>query len=439
MKRCSAPCVGKISREEYGKNVSLALDFFRGKYRKIQEELADAMEKASKETSYEEAALYRDRLSALSKIQLKQNVHIENMGDLDAFALVVQGAKICIQCTFFRAGNHCGDQSLFLTLPQGESLEAAFQSFLAQFYVGRVVPALILVNAALEDQSLLEAAFSQHMKRAIKIAHPQRGSRKLLIEQSKKNAQIALQRKFAERASWEENLSALQKFLGISSSLNRIEAYDNSHTQGTYAIGAFIVGGPKGFEKRAYRKFNIRGQDIKHNDDYGMMREVFTRRFKGSLSAETVPDILLIDGGKGQLAAVQETIDPIFKKKNLPPPFLLAIAKGENRNAGQEKLFVLPGVQLHLEQSSPLLYFLQRVRDEVHRFAISSHQRRREAGITRSILDDISGLGPARKRQLLRHFGSAISVSKAGIEDLKSIQGISGGLAQVIYDTFHEE
>ena len=439
MKRCSAPCVGKISQEEYGKSVSLALNFFRGKYRKIQEELADSMEKASQIKAYEEAAVYRDRLSALSKIQSKQNVHLKNDDDLDTFALALQGTKICIQCTFFRAGNHCGDQSVFLTLPQGESLEATFQSFLAQFYVGRKIPPILLLNNSIEDKELLESAFSQQMKKSVTLLHPQRGDRKILLEQSKKNAEIALQRKFAERASWEENLDTLQHFLGLSSPINRLEAYDNSHTQGTYAIGAFIVGAPKGFEKRSYRKFNIRGRDIKHNDDYAMMREVFTRRFQGSLSSETRPDILLIDGGKGQLAAVQEAITPIFKKKNLSPPFLLAVAKGKDRNAGQEKLFVLPGVQIPLEHNTALLYFLQRIRDEVHRFAISSHQRRRETGMKRSILDDIPGLGPARKRQVLRHFGSAIAVSQAGIEDLKSVQGISGGLAQVIYDTFHEE
>ncbi len=446
IKRCSAPCVGRISVEDYGQLVRQAEEFLSGRSHEVQADLAQRMQAASDSLDFERAALFRDRIRALTQIQARQDINIEGVGDADVIAAHQAGGLTCIQVFFFRSGRNYGNRAYFPRADRNLSTAEVLGAFLPQFYDDKPAPPLILLSEDIAERELLADALTQKMGMRVRIAVPERGDKRKPVEHALANAREALARRLSESASQSKLLEGVAAAFGLEAPPNRIEVYDNSHIAGQEAIGAMIVAGPEGFIKNAYRKFNIRtaaGPDnpagITPGDDYGMIREVLTRRFGRALKEDpgrtsgTWPDLILIDGGQGQLNAAQQVMVDLGIS-DIP---VVAIAKGPDRDAGRERFFMAGRAPFQLEPRDPVLYFLQRLRDEAHRFAIGSHRARRARTLVRSPLDEIAGIGPARKKALLLHFGSAKAVSRAGLADLENVPGISRAVARKIYDHFH--
>ncbi|HIJ38982.1 MAG TPA: excinuclease ABC subunit UvrC, partial [Rhodospirillaceae bacterium] len=443
IKRCSAPCAERITQAAYAQLVAQARAFLSGHSQDVQRSLALAMERASDEMAYEEAALYRDRIRAMARIQARQDINPSDVDEADVIALHQAGGQCCIQVFFFRAGCNFGNRAFFPAQTQDELPEAILSAFLGQFYADKTPPQEILLSHPLvsEEAVLLGAALTQRAGRRVAISEPKRGDRKRLVLHAYDNAREALGRRMAEGAAQRQLLDALASLLDLDAVPERIEIYDNSHIQGTDAVGAMVVAGPMGFNRNEYRKFNIRTAELTPGDDYGMMKEVLGRRFRRIQSEDpdrgkgSWPDLVLIDGGPGQLQVGRA----IFDELGIEDVTLLAIAKGPDRHAGHEKLYLLDRPAFSLPPNDPVLYFLQRLRDEAHRFAIGSHRQRRAKSQSASPLDEVSGIGAHRKKALLHHFGSARAVAEAGLDDLCLVAGISRTIAQKIYDHFHPE
>lgn len=437
IKRCTAPCVGKVNFDEYKEQVSGARDFLDGKSREIQKRMTDAMQQASCNLDYEKAAFYRDRIRALASVQTRQDINID-VKDVDVIALYNEKGKSCVQVFFFRGGQNFGNKSYFPRHDPDEKSQDILGAFIAQFYQSKPVPPAIFVNVDLNEKLLLQEALSAKIDRKVNISVPLRGQRKRLIDFVLRNAQEALERHLLAGAAQQKILAQLTDLFGLEEVPERIEVYDNSHISGTNMVGAMIVAGPEGLLKNSYRKFNIR--EAEAGDDYGMMREVMKRRFLRALKEQELgddsnwPDLVMIDGGAGQLSACREALEECGVVDDV---VLVAIAKGEDRNAGREKFFMVDREMFQLPINDPVLHYLQRLRDEAHRFAIGTHRARRQKQITSSLLDDISGIGAKRKKALLLYFGSAKAVSSAGIDDLEKVEGISKAFARKIYDHFH--
>ena len=440
IKRCSAPCVGRISEDDYAGLVRQAADFLTGRSHDIQAELAADMQAASDHLDFEAAAVCRDRLRALAHIQSHQDINVENIDDADVIAAHQEAGQTCVQVFFFRAGRNYGNRAYFPSHDKQLTAEQVLSAFVAQFYDNKPPPALIILSHSLEEQPLIAEALSHKADRKVTLLRPQRGAKRKLVEQAIANAREALTRRLTESSSQRKRLELLAEAFGLDGPPERIEVYDNSHIQGSAPYGAMIVAGPEGFQKTAYRKFKIKGQQAA-GDDYGMMREVLTRRLSRALKENpereggSWPDLILIDGGRGQLNVALE-VRAELGLEDLP---IVAIAKGPERNAGRERIFLPDKQPILLPPSDPLLYFLQRLRDEAHRFAIGSHRQGRSKARLRSVLDEIPGIGAKRKRSLLNHFGSAGAVARAGLVDLEAVEGISTTVARKVYDHFHTE
>jgi excinuclease ABC subunit C len=450
IKRCSAPCVGRIGREDYALLLEQAHGFLQGRSHDVQQRLAVEMERAAESLDFEAAALIRDRIRALSLVQGHQDIHVAGIEDADVIAAHQAGGQTCVQVFFFRGGQNWGNRAYFPKHDPQLVVEEVLTAFVGQFYDNRPKPRLVLLSHPLVEQELIEEALSLHGGR-VTLAVPQRGDKKKLVDRIAASAREALGRRLAESASQRQLLDGVAAVFGLDGPLNRIEVYDNSHIQGANAVGAMIVAGPEGLIKSGYRKFNIRsvGPVTKQQtagesssaggDDYAMMREVFRRRFGRALKEDperargTWPDLVLIDGGEGQLHTVTE----VFAELGIEDVPFVGIAKGPDRNAGRERFFLPGRPPFSLEPRDPVLYFLQRLRDEAHRFAIGAHRTRRAQAIGRSPLDEIAGIGSRRKQALLHHFGSARAVARAGIGEIERVSGISKTVAKKVYDHFH--
>ena len=438
IRRCSAPCVGRIEQLAYAELVEDAKNFLAGKSTGVQARLGKSMADAAESQDYELAALYRDRLRALTYIQGSQTVHAEGLGDADIFALACLAGQMCIQAFFIRGGQNWGHRAFFPAHTNDVPEDEVMTSFLAQFYEDMPPPKRILVDRDLIEAELLTEALGERAERKVAIECPQRGDRKKLVEQASRNAQEALERRLAEGTTQGKLLRELADTFELPDVPKRIEVYDNSHIMGTNATGAMIVAGPEGFRKNAYRKFNIKS-DITPGDDFGMMREVLERRFARlekddpDRSSGEWPDLLLIDGGKGQLSVVCE----IMENAGVHDIPVVGVAKGPDRNAGRETFHLPGGREITLPPNAPLLFYLQRLRDEAHRFAIGTHRAKRAKSLTTSTLDEVPGIGPNRKRALLMHFGTARAVKGAALEDLERAAGISKAIARQLHDYFH--
>ena len=432
IKRCTAPCVLKVTSEQYAQQVKDAKDFLRGKSRDVQDRLEAKMLEASNNHAFEWAAFYRDRIKILTSIQSRQGIDGYAVGDADMVALIRDKGHVCIQVFFFRNGQSYGNRSFFPVHTEEVTEEEIMATFLAQFYRDKHIPPEILVNVMPSENALLEDALAQISDHKVSVLLPLRGKKKDIMDMVLTNAREALQRHLLQKQNDDAALHKMAELFGMEKPPQRIEIYDNSHTGGTNMVGGMVVAGPEGFIKRAYRKFNIR--EASASDDYGMMREVMKRRFGKIETDENFPDLLLIDGGAGQLTVVHEELMAlgIFDKLTV-----VAISKGEDRNAGREKFHMIGKTVFQLPLHDPTLQYLQRLRDEAHRFAIGSHRIRRNKSIEISVLDDVPGIGGTRKRALLHHFGSAQSVKDATIEDLSKVKGISKDLAKKIYGFFH--
>jgi excinuclease ABC subunit C len=442
IKRCSAPCTGEISEEAYGELLDEALGFLRGESDEVKHRLRALMEEASEAQDYERAASFRDRLTALSHIQSHQGINPHTVKDADVFAAHQEAGQTCIQVFFFRAGNNWGNRAYFPRADKALPAEEVLEAFIAQFYDDKPPPRHILLSHEIAGQDLLAAALELKAGHKVEVLTPQRGEKRDLVEHVRTNAQEALGRRLAEHASQRAIYKRLAELLDLEEPPERIEVYDNSHISGTNPVGAMIVAGPEGFQKAQYRKFNMKGEDLTPGDDYAMMRQMLTRRFSRLLKERendeedkwSMPDLVLIDGGPGQLSAAHDVLEEL----GLTDINLAAVAKGPDRNAGRERIYRKGKETLLLEPRDPVLYCIQTLRDEAHRFAIGAHRTKRKKGITASPLDEVPGIGPTRKRALLQHFGSAKAVSRAGIADLESVGGISAHMAKTIYDFFHE-
>ncbi len=439
IKRCSAPCTGLISPAGYAELVSEAHDFMRGKSRAVMKRLSDEMSAAAEDMEFEIAARLRDRIRALSAITMEQGINPETVDEADVFALHAEGGQACVQVFFFRAGQNWGNRAYFPRVDKSDEDGEILDAFLGQFYEDKPIPRLILLSHDVPNAALIAEAFAISAGRKVEIATPQRGEKRQLVAHALTNAREALGRKMAESSAQSKILAAVCEAFGLDGSPERIEVYDNSHIMGTNAVGGMIVAGPEGFLKNQYRKFNIRSQDLTPGDDYGMMREVLGRRFGRLVKEEEAganparPDLVLIDGGAGQLAAAME----IMADLGVDDIVVVGVAKGPDRDAGLERFFMPGKTPFMLEPKSPALYYLQRLRDEAHRFAIGSHRVRRSIEMRKNPLDEIEGVGPGRKKALLHAFGSAKGVSKAAAADLAKVEGISAQLAQRIYDFYH--
>ena len=438
IKRCSAPCVGRIDPAGYAELVAEAKDFLGGKSSAVQRKIEAQMAEAAESLDFERAAMLRDRLRAATFIQGSQAINAEGLGNADIFAMAEQGGHIGVQVFFIRGGQNWGHRAFFPGHTEGLSAEEVLTSFLAQFYEEVPPPRCILVDRELPEADLLAEAFREGAGGKVEISVPQRGDRRRLVEQARRNAVEALERRLAESGTKAKLNRELAEFLELPEPPQRIEVYDNSHIQGANALGAMIVAGPEGFIKGQYRKWNIRSAQT--NDDFAMMREVFQRRFARVQEEDPDrdggmwPDLVLIDGGKGQMSAARDTLEDIGIE-DVP---LIAIAKGPHHGREGREVFHFPdGREKMLPVNSPLLFHLQRLRDEVHRFAIGAHREKRSRAITASPLDEIPGIGPARKRALLLHFGTASKVRAASLEDLQRAPGVSAAVAQTVYDFYH--
>ncbi len=448
IRRCTAPCVGRIDAEDYANLVDEVTDFLSGRSHRVQEDLKRKMTAASEALEFETAALYRDRLKALAHIQSHQGINVTRVEDADIIAIAQEGGQSCVQVFFFRAGQNWGNRAYFPSHGKDQGPEEVLTAFLGQFYDDKPPPREILVNEKPHDADLIADALSTKADRRVRVHRPQRGTLRELVQQAHHNAREALGRRLAESATQRRLLDEMTALLEIDGQLDRIEVYDNSHIQGTNAIGAMIVAGPDGFVKNGYRKFNIKSSKLTPGDDYAMMREVLTRRFsrllrsadedangENSRIAGEWPDLVLIDGGKGQLSAALDVMNEL----GITSVAVAAVSKGPDRNAGREQIHLPDRAPMLPAQRSAVLYFIQRLRDEAHRFAIGTHRKRRAKGVGASVLDEIEGIGPRRKRALLNHFGSAREVERAALSDLQALDGISGSVAKKIYDFFHPD
>ncbi|WP_212524978.1 excinuclease ABC subunit UvrC [Actibacterium sp. MT2.3-13A] len=441
IKRCSAPCVGRISEADYGALVADAERFLQGRSTRVQEQLAAQMAEASEGLEFERAAALRDRIRALTQVQQAQGINPRGVAEADVVALHMEGGQACVQVFFIRANQNWGNRDYYPRIGAGMSEAEVLQGFLGQFYDNKQPPRLLLLSHGIEDPDLMAEALSEKAGRKVEIAVPLRGEKAELVANAARNARESLARRMSESAAQGKLLAGLADAFGLDAPPKRIEVYDNSHIQGTNAVGGMIVAGPEGFVKSQYRKFNIRGEDLTPGDDFGMMKEVLTRRFQRLLKedperqGETWPDLLLIDGGAGQVSAVAE----IMRELGVDDIPMVGVAKGIDRDAGKEE-FHRPGENAFaLRHNDPVLYFVQRLRDEAHRFAIGAHRQKRAKAVGATPLDEVPGVGATRKRALLAHFGSAKAVSRAGLADLKAVEGISDALAETIYGFFHEK
>ncbi len=448
IKRCSAPCTGEIALDEYNRMVGEARDFLSGRSSAVKDRLVQDMQTASDALDYEKAAVLRDRLAALSAIQSHQGVHPRNTEEADVFAAYQHGGITCVQSFFVRGFQNWGNRANFPRADKSLGIEEVLGPFLAQFYADKAIPRLILLSHKPDEYELLVEALSEKAGRRIEIAVPQRGEKAELVAHALQNAKEALERRLAESSSQLRLLKSLAETFGLPAAPKRIEVYDNSHIMGTNAVGAMIVAGREGFAKNQYRKFNIKSPDTKAGDDTGMMREVLRRRFKrlldenprekqdghGETASETPwPDLVIVDGGSPQLNAAREVMEEIGVG-DVP---LLAVAKGLDRDAGRELFHIAGREPFRLPPRDPVLYFVERLRDEAHRFAIGSHRTRRSSNIGKSGLQEIPGVGPSRKRALLHHFGTLQAIEQASLSDLESVPGIDARLAKAVYDYFH--
>ncbi|HEY1781925.1 MAG TPA: excinuclease ABC subunit UvrC [Roseiarcus sp.] len=443
IKRCSAPCTGEIALDDYAKLVGEARAFLSGRSRAIKSRLGHEMSEAAAALDFESAARLRDRISALSAIQGEQSVNPHSIPEADVFAVTEEAGQFCVEVFFFRTYQNWGNRAYFPRADRALSPEEVLDSFLAQFYLDRPAPRLVLLSHAVPSAQTLAEVLSARGGRRVAIGAPKRGEKKDLVEAALRNAREALSRKLAETATQEKLIAALGAAFGVDHPIRRIEVYDNSHIMGTNAIGAMVVAGPEGFVKNQYRTFNIRSVDLTPGDDYAMMREVLTRRFaRLKRQGETAepgafpdtPDLVIIDGGRGQFEAAREVIAAL----GIEGIRLVAIAKGPDRNAGRETFFMEGREPFRLSPRDPALFFIQRLRDEAHRFAIGTHRARRKKEFVKSPLDEIPGIGPSRKRALLFAFGSAKDVAKAGLSDLEKTPGLNAATAKLVYDFFHE-
>ena len=439
IKRCSAPCTGLISLEDYGDLVEEASLFLRGKSRAVIARLSDEMTTAAEAMDFEQAARVRDRIRALSAIAMENSVSADGVAEADVFALFSDGGQACVQVFFYRGGQNWGGRAYFPRVDKSDTDPEILAAFLGQFYEDKSIPRLILSNVRPHELELLEEAFSMKADRKVEIARPMRGDKLALVDHAHTNAREALGRKMAEGSAQGKILDEVCEAFGLEARPERIEVYDNAHIQGTNAVGGMIVAGPEGYQKSQYRKFNIRGEDLTPGDDYGMMREVMRRRFgrlvKDEDAGEQVvrPDLLLIDGGAGQLAEVLAVLADL----GLDDIAVVGVAKGPDRDAGLERMFMPGKPPFMLPLKSPALYYIQRLRDEAHRFANGAHRTRRSMDIKRNPLDEIEGVGPGRKKALLHAFGSAKGVGRAAVVDLIKVEGINQPLAERIHAFFH--
>ncbi len=440
IKRCAAPCVGKVGPEEYGTLIADAERFLQGKTTRVQADLAAAMAEASANMEFERAAALRDRIRALTHVQGGQAINPQGVTEADVVALHVEGGQACVQVFFIRANQSWGNRDFYPRTGAGAEAPEILEAFLAQFYDDKEPPRLILLSHAVENEDLVTQLLSDRAGRKVELAVPKRGEKAELVENAHRNARESLARKMAEGATQNRLLAALAEAFELEAPPKRIEVYDNSHIQGTDAVGGMIVAGPEGFLKSQYRKFNIRSAAGANSDDFGMMREVLTRRFERLIkedpdrTAGAWPDLLLIDGGAGQVSAVSA----ILAELGVEDMAVIGVAKGVDRDAGKEE-FYRPGERpFALPMNSPVLYFVQRLRDEAHRWAIGAHRAKRSKAVGVTPLDDIPGVGATRKRALLAHFGSAKAVARAGVGDLMAVDGISAQMAQTIHDFFHD-
>ncbi|MDJ1462265.1 excinuclease ABC subunit UvrC [Nitratireductor sp. GZWM139] len=460
IKRCSGPCTGEISEADYGELVSEAKAFLSGRSSRVKAEIAKSMQEASEALDFERAAIYRDRLSALSHVQSHQGINPQGVEEADVFAIHQEGGQNCIQVFFFRTGQNWGNRAYFPKADPALEANEVLGAFLAQFYDDKPCPRMVLLSHEVEEQELLTEALSTRAGRKVQVLCPQRGEKKDLTDHALQNAREALGRRLAETSSQARLMEGFAETFGLEEAPRRIEVYDNSHIMGTNAVGGMIVAGAEGFAKNQYRKFNIRSTDITPGDDYGMMREVMQRRFSRLIKENGLPiagdakktdddeadapemadmpawpDVILIDGGQGQLAAAAQILEELGITEMVTA---IGVAKGVDRDAGRERFFMAGKSSFTLPVRDPVLYFIQRLRDEAHRFAIGSHRARRKKEMVKNPLDEISGIGPGRKRALLHHFGTAKAVSRAGIDDLIAVDGISEAIARQIYNHFHE-
>ncbi|MHB8286942.1 MAG: excinuclease ABC subunit UvrC [Caulobacteraceae bacterium] len=453
IKRCSAPCTGHISLDDYAGLVEQAHNFLRGKSRAVLDTLSHDMQAAADEMEFERAARLRDRIRALSAISMEQSINPGTVEEADVFSIHAEGGQACVQVFFFRAGQNWGNRAYFPRvntmiatadvddgdLP-ADDVSVILESFLGQFYEGKPIPRLVLLSHDIPNRALLAEAFCVQNGYKVEIATPQRGEKRELVQHALTNAREALGRRMAEGSAQATLLAGVCEVFGLEGSPERIEVYDNSHIQGTNAVGGMIVAGPEGMIKNAYRKFNIRGDELTPGDDYGMMKEVLRRRFgrivKEEEAGETParPDLVLVDGGQGQLDIALE----VLQNLGLHDIPVVGVAKGPDRDAGLERFFMPGKAPFMLDPKSPVLYYLQRLRDEAHRFAIGTHRARRSAEMIKNPLDDIEGVGPTRKRALLHAFGSARGVSRASVADLVKIDGVNGPLAERIHGYFRK-
>ncbi len=453
IKRCSAPCTGEIGLDDYAGLVTEAQRFLSGKSTAVQAHLAKRMEEASKRQLYEQAASFRDRLAALTHVQGGGGVNAAGFDEADIFAVFSEGGQSCIQVFFFRTGQNWGNRAYYPRTDKSHSEAEILESFVAQFYDNKPCPRTVLLSHDIAGRLLLSEALGEKTGRKVAVHCPLRGEKRTLVEHALSNARQALGRKMSQSASQQKLLAGLADCFGLDEPPRRIEIYDNSHIQGASAIGAMVVAGREGWIKSQYRKFNIRSKDLAPGDDFGMMREVMERRFSAlvKLKPEEAgpgaggedreedyiplkPDLLLIDGGAGQVSAVGEVLAELGIS-DIP---YVGVAKGVDRNAGRERFFIPGREPFTLDPRDPVMYFIQRLRDEAHRFAIGSHRARRKKNMTRNPLDEVPGIGAKRKKALLQHFGSAKAVTTTGVRDLAKVEGISLKMAQIIYDHFHD-
>jgi excinuclease ABC subunit C len=441
IKRCSAPCVGKISAEEYRQTVRDAERFLSGKSTEIQGRLAQDMAEASEAMEFERAAALRDRIKALTQVQTAQGINPQGVNEADIIALHMEGGQACVQVFFIRANQNWGNRDYYPRVGADVDAAEVLEAFIGQFYDTREPPRQLILSNEIENPDLMAEALSGKIGRKVELLVPQRGEKAELVDGALRNARESLARKMAETATQTKLLQGLADAFELPKPPDRIEVYDNSHIQGTNAVGAMIVAGPEGMMKNQYRKFNIRGDDLTPGDDFGMMKEVLHRRFKRLIKEDPDrsrglwPDLLLIDGGAGQVSAVAS----IMAQHGVQDIPMVGVAKGIDRDAGKEEFHRVGKRVMALRHNDPVLYFVQRLRDEAHRFAIGTHRAKRAKGVSATPLDDVPGVGAARKRALLAHFGSAKAVGRANLSDLKAVEGVSDALAETIYGYFHEK
>ena len=453
IKRCSGPCTGEISTADYAELVDEAKAFLSGRSQAIQAAMSKTMQQAAENLDFERAAVYRDRIAALTAIQSHQGINPQTVDEADVFAIQQQGGMTCIQVFFFRTGQNWGNRAYFPKADTALEADEVLGAFISQFYDNKPVPKLVLTSETVAEADLLAAALSLKAGRKVAVAKPQRGERRDLMDHALANAKEALGRRLAETSSHAKLMAGAAEALQLTRVPRRIEVYDNSHIMGTNAVGAMIVAGPEGFAKNQYRKFNIKSESATPGDDFAMMREVMERRFSRLVKEEGIPDrsaeteaeesdaipawpdLLLIDGGLGQINAVMKILRELGVDKSVD---VVGVAKGVDRDAGRERFFIPGKADFTLPPRDPVLYFIQRLRDEAHRFAIGSHRARRKKEMVKNPLDEIGGIGPARKRALLHHFGTAKGVARAALDDLEKVEGISEAMARQIYDHFHQ-